>query len=403
MNVKRKFCLALVLAILAFVLFAITRHPVSHEPNYAGRTFTSWFHEDELAPNFFNNAPSTKAICAMGEAAVPCLLACVQQDDAWWQAFYLRGYSRLPQNWQRRLPTPRRPGIRQMIATRLLFELGLPSRAAAPALIRAYDHASKEYYHLSTWGAIDWTRQLTNPPNAVFPGPSFPGGDFRFWALQVLARYGTDDPKVIPLLLSALHDPDANMHGLVLAYMRNNTNLTFAIEHSEPVLLTALADPNPVVRAPAAEMLGVLVTNHPEVIPPLLKAANDLDATVRVAALESLAKSPVTLAQVLPVLAPALSDPNAELRRRALALVFHAGGGAKIFPTLEAALDNPDPVIRAAAAQTLGFFGPRAKASAPRLIQLTDPAREPDDRVRHAATDSLQKIAPGEIPVSPPT
>jgi HEAT repeat protein len=65
---------------------------------------------------------------------------------------------------------------------------------------------------------------------------------------------------------------------------------------------------------------------------------------------------------------------------------------------LDDALANPDPTIRIAAAQALGFFGLRAKASAPKLLLLSDPAHEPDDRVRHAATDSLQKIAPGEIP-----
>jgi hypothetical protein len=401
-NVKKTICFVLVLAFAALLAFWIVHRSTAPEPTYAGRSFSSWFHEDELGPNYFNTAPATKAIVAMGPTAVPFLVARLQDENSTWISFYARHYSGIPSKLKPFLPAPRLPGVRSLIAARLLYELGNSARAAAPELIAAYGRASRTYLRLP-FGPIDWSRQLTHalPPLVSAAPPQLPGENFQFWALITLAHTGADDPQVIPLLLSALHLPDANLHGLILAAMEQNTNLTTAINGAEPILLIALTDENPIVRAPAAEMLGTLAPHHPEVIPPLLKATGDLDKFVREAALKALAKSSVTLPAILPTIARSLNDTDVRSRMAALSLLMHAnGGGGKIIASLTDSLDSADPAIRAAAAQALGFLGARAKASAAKLLELTQSSHEPDDTVRLAATNAWQKITANAIPAS---
>lgn len=79
-------------------------------------------------------------------------------------------------------------------------------------------------------------------------------------------------------------------------------------------------------------------------------------------------------------------------------LGFLGAAGEKNLDTLEAALEDPDPLIRAAAAKGLGAMGLDARRTAGRLLKL---ARE-DDRmeVRTAATDAHNSVTDGQSVLS---
>ena len=58
---------------------------------------------------------------------------------------------------------------------------------------------------------------------------------------------------------------------------------------------------------------------------------------------------------------------------------------------LSEALNHPSASIRAAAAEALGNFGPRASSAIPRLSELQ---KEKPAHVSDAATNALKKISP---------
>ncbi len=352
--------LGMILLIAVSFLFLL-RHLAHREPTYAGRTFSSWFHEVELAPNYVNIAPATKAIYAMGAAAVPFLAERVRQEDPAWVAFYWQRYPRLSPRLKRMFGEPRQPGARQMMAARLLLEIGPSARAAAPDLIAAYNRAYCRHFCLPVRSGLDWSGQFTNPPPALFSGgpAPLPENQFRLQALQTLARWGADDPQIIPMLFCTLHEPDANLHGLINYYLKNNTNLYPVMDRFEPLLLNALADPNPVVRSPAAQMLGIIVPGHLELIPPLIKAMDDVDDSVREAAVKALAKSSVPLPVVLPALGRLLANRKPELRQgRPWRSVrpLQAEGRKISLPALDDSLSSPDPAIQRSRSPGSGSF-----------------------------------------------
>ena len=284
------------------------------------------------------NSPSRQAIIGMGADAVPFLITRIRYKDARWVALYWRQYPKIPRRIQGYLPQPRRPDARQETAAMLLFEIGLPARTAVPEMIAVYDQAYLDRYHLPQRRDLDWAALLTNTPVAMLAaGPIQPHeSTLRRSILLTFARTGGEDKQMIPLLLASIHERNALLRGGVPNWLgSDNTNLLAAIQLSEPVLLAALTDYDPNVRATAAELLGPLVPNRPEVIPPLIKAANDPVVAVRRHALESLGKTRLDLELTLSSVVPLLADQDSKVCLLAVKLlVKSAGGGAKLIPAL---------------------------------------------------------------------
>jgi HEAT repeat protein len=273
----------------------------------------------------------------------------------------------------------------------------LSARGTVPELIADYDHEYVRHYHLSTWWRVNWSAQLTNPPASMQPGGPVPvpEGPLRNSILIILTHIGGDDPRVAPLLLAAVHDHNMQLRDSYISWLKGNTNLASAVTLGERDVIVALGDSEAKARAAAADMLGQIARNHPEVIAPLLKAAQDPDRAVRDNAMESLTKSTVKLESTLPILNQVWQDhPEGVGRFGTIMLIKSAGGGAKFLPALNDELSNADPALREAAARALGRFGPRAQFAAPRLRELTNAAAEPVDDVRHAAVEALRMIRP---------
>jgi HEAT repeat protein len=127
------------------------------------------------------------------------------------------------------------------------------------------------------------------------------------------------------------------------------------------VAMTGLSDPDPAVRRVAADILSNL--NVPEAAPSLVDALADGDVDVRIAALPALARLNVTSAWDDVV--NCLSDPEAEVRARAVAALRRLAKDGNDFPMhVHPLLDDPVPAVRAVAAASLLSTGPNARAEA---------------------------------------
>jgi HEAT repeat protein len=88
-----------------------------------------------------------------------------------------------------------------------------------------------------------------------------------------------------------------------------------------PVVLGALDDEDPAVRAEAAGMLSDVGRDHPDVVPALTEALHDRDATVRVAAAGGLGSVGRAAQVSLPTLWALIQDPDEDVRSAALVAI----------------------------------------------------------------------------------
>jgi HEAT repeat protein len=292
--------------------------------------------------------------------------------------------------------------------------IGPPAESAVPHLIAAYNRSYLKLHPLPPGQRLDWAAQFTN--SSV---PSVSGGSLRgaptsfsfaaanaFWSaglpgplsevelprheLEALLAIGGAHEEIIPMALCALRDPRFFFQ-TGIGVRRATNNLAPAIRLSEPVILAALKDPSPIVRATAAHWLGSLAPDHGEVIPALAKALKDSDKSVRGNALRSLGEARVELEAVVTAVAGSLNDKDEGIRWQAAALLPPYGPPAReAVPALVNLLGrDPNNRLRGKAAITLGELGPKAQAAIPALREaLTDE----HVNVRSAATEALKAI-----------
>jgi HEAT repeat protein len=164
-----------------------------------------------------------------------------------------------------------------------------------------------------------------------------------------------------------------------------------------PILIGALKDDDLIVRWSAARTLGKLEPAKAAVaVPALADRLDDPDLDVRMAVAGALeAYGPVAKSAVS-ALARTLTKGDVEFRVAALKALSGINGteAATTVDTLIAMLKEPDTRIRAAAAQTLGTFGPLARRAEPALRRYLE---DDDAAVRRAVSDALLNILMGPI------
>ena len=134
-----------------------------------------------------------------------------------------------------------------------------------------------------------------------------------------------------------------------------------------PVLVAALDDPDPTVRAVAAQAVGKLAPEVPGAVPALVELFPDVGAVRAVAEF-----GPAAVGAV-PKLIELLDHPDPMVRRNTARTLGRIGEGAKAaVPALTARLTDPDAPVREYAAKGLGWIGPAAAAAIPDLVKLLD-------------------------------
>ncbi|MBO8142431.1 MAG: HEAT repeat domain-containing protein [Firmicutes bacterium] len=119
-----------------------------------------------------------------------------------------------------------------------------------------------------------------------------------------------------------------------------------------------LANANPDVRAGAARKLGELGPEAaPAAVPLLVKALEDPDGAVRSSAALSLGSFGEMAAPAVNGLVRLLADPDDDVRSSAGIALLDIGPPAR--EAVEAALESPDPMVRAEAANIWRRLGPK--------------------------------------------
>jgi HEAT repeat protein len=168
-----------------------------------------------------------------------------------------------------------------------------------------------------------------------------------------------------------------------------------------PQLTAAVAvDEEPLVRADAAKILGMIGPKAKDAIPTLVAALRDADADVRAEATDALGKMSPEARAVLPELVRLLDDPAGKVRARACETVSVLGPmDEKIIQTILRLLkSDPDSETRAEAAEALGRLGPAAKDNEAVLKALLAAVKDPNLQVRKEAMESIFRIAPEKAP-----
>ncbi|MCM2466746.1 HEAT repeat domain-containing protein [Methanoculleus oceani] len=173
----------------------------------------------------------------------------------------------------------------------------------------------------------------------------------------------TPERGTLERYLNALQSDDEVIRAAAIAALRSMGGP--AVEF----LVMALSDPHNGVRIAAAEAIGEI--RDESGVDPLILLTNDAGQDVRTAAAAALGR--IGDARAIGPLMRLFGDGYSGVRSVAAAAV--AASGPDALEPLEAALDDPVPVVRLTAARAIGLVGnPR---SIPLLIRhLEDPARE---------------------------
>jgi hypothetical protein len=266
LNARNKKRLLIASTAVAALAAAILIHWLAnHGPSYEGKDISYWFnHQVGFSAAYAAQSPEGEAFRAMGPAAVPYLTKMLRQDTRWeefyWTLCFKHG-KQFPLWVQKVLPHSAHPMLKKTWAADLLEMLGTSAKAAAPDLIKSYKAAYAKDY---------------NSPAKVIAGAGAIGsrswnGVLREKVIRALAAVGGDDPKIVPVLLIAMIEPDDRVQGEAHRALQN-INVIAAVKKCAPDLVEALDNPQAKMRYSAAALLGLAVTERHEAILPLVRA-----------------------------------------------------------------------------------------------------------------------------------
>lgn len=219
-------------------------------------------------------------------------------------------------------------------------------------------------------------------------------------AMYALGTVGGWMKVEVPRTIEALGDPDANVRRQAIQHLPSGPPGTRS-EALLSALIRALGDEDATVRQWAARLLGSLEGEAEAALPALRALTSDGDGDVRkvaIQAVEAIEKAIRDDRAGIAAKLAELADPDPDVR--ALAADWLAGLGpraAKAVPALLRGLGDPDPGVRRSFAEALGKIGPDVKVAEPDLAKLLAKlaASDPDAKVRDAARSAL---TPSSLP-----
>ena len=141
----------------------------------------------------------------------------------------------------------------------------------------------------------------------------------RRWSIVTLARHG--DPQAADafiLMLDPVREPVALVRATAVVGLR-----VIGDKRAIPALVTACADPEPIVRTDAARALGVM-GGPPEIATLVSLARRDPDANVRLEAVYAIRN--ISGQDTIPIFIAALSDPDESIAFAAHAALMDLTG-----------------------------------------------------------------------------
>jgi len=177
---------------------------------------------------------------------------------------------------------------------------------AVPALLEAFLHDEDTVVRSSSAGALARTGEAAVPALLDIPASTEHSEDIKGHAAWALAFIGSEATEYLyEALKSDSLDVRCAVIGAIAHVAQEQTD-----EKSCNVLVSALTDPESLIRTEAASALGNV--NYPPAIPPLILATQDPDVEVRKAAVSALGK--LGDRSGLVPLQAALNDPTEVVR-----------------------------------------------------------------------------------------
>jgi len=279
-----------------------------------------------------------------------------------------------------------------------LMPLILALKDQSPALTRALADSDAQVRLLARHALED----MTNPQLRLLEragGTTDENGKHAQAALQP-SRFvqGSASPKdslieglhaTVMALAGGLQEPDARARRAAIDVLET---VGPAAAPAASALVAALADSDLFVRWAAARTLGKIGPVEADAaVPALGRLLEDPDLDLRLSAATALERYGVAAKAAVPDLARSIGSSDAELRLAAIRVLGVIGSPHSIqaIPALSAALADPNPRVRAKAAETLGKLGPAARSSVDPLRQAL---RDTNTEVQKAASEALLRI-----------
>jgi HEAT repeat protein len=209
--------------------------------------------------------------------------------------------------------------------------------------------------------------------------------DVRVIAAHALKKIGKDP---VPALIRALGNTSPTIREEAADALGK---LGIEAKEAVPALINALQDSDSGVRAHAADALGEIGTQAKDVVPALINALKDPDNDVRIYAAYALGEfgMEAEAKQAVSVLTNALQDPNRDFVAHVAYALSRIEDHVR---ALILDLQNPDPKVRAQAADTLGklaryvdYVDGYPNLSEDVYLALNNASKDPDSYVRDRA------------------
>lgn len=267
-------------------------------------------------------------------------------------------------------------------------------REAAIALGRLGNAAAASYLIDRLDDPDERVRQAVAEALVLLGGPALPAigeafqaGKSRAALAWVLAHIGPPARNTEPILIPALADPDPQVRQ---QSARAVVLIGGDVRPCLPILLAALQD-----RSFRWDALGALVKVGAPAVPAMLPALRDPDEIVRGDVARALGQLGPAAKEAVPALAGALGDDDRSVRREAVAALGRIGADAKIvLPAMIVLCKDADPLNRGEVAIALALLGP---AAAPAIPGLVENLADEDENVRQESAKALVAIGPAAI------
>lgn len=277
-------------------------------------------------------------------------------------------------------------------SARALGAYGGRARSAVPALVPLLKDTDEGVRH----AASDAIRRAGALPKAateaLVEGLENPDTHVQVQTAEALGKIGETAAAAAPALVSALQN-GSDLVRAKAAEALGKIGET-AAEAAVPTLIRALRDDDGWVSAVAAEALGEMGEAAEEAVPALVRSLRHISPLVRANAAEALGKLGSAAEQAVPALEHAAGDTDGGVRAQAMRAVGAVVTGPGAEPLLLAGLHDPEPRVRAAAAEA---FGTRGTPHAGAIAELWRLLGDANDRVKHAVIGALVRLA-GPMP-----
>ena len=215
----------------------------------------------------------------------------------------------------------------------------------------------------------------------------------RWTALELLTKLAPLGDPGQAALIAALHDPDEHVRSVAVAAL---PKAGVTADRAVPLLVEQLQGSADVVAARAlSEYRGAAVTALPDLLQLMSNAAASVEA--RWNAVRTIGKIGPEAVTALPALIDELDHPEDTIREHAAEAIGDLGPSTAELgvPALRGVLNDPYVKVRRDAVRSLGYIGPAAAAAVDDILPLL---QDPEQIVRVAAREALQKIAPERAP-----